>query len=174
MLQLQTLFHTGTRVPYVLYTDTTFAVNQRDPRWSPLPARHARRLLVLEAEVFRNATLVLTKSENARQSAISDYGCAPHVTHAVGGPPRIYATAPPRRKILVTPGDPDQLAHALIRLLTDTTTATRMGHQAHQRLLTTGTWDAVGHRCATLIYHAFARPCPNTAHDAANALRSVQ
>ena len=43
--------------------------------------------------------------------------------------------------LLTTPGDPADLAHALLRLLQHPETARRLGAQGRQRVLARGTWD---------------------------------
>jgi glycosyltransferase involved in cell wall biosynthesis len=78
IFQLQTLFAPGLRPrPSVIYTDTTFArVWEEWPAWAPIDERSARRFMELEREVASEADTVFTMSEHARQSFITDYGCA--------------------------------------------------------------------------------------------------
>ncbi len=276
VLMMQTLFHPGATKPFVVYTDWTFALSRRDLRWTPLGANKANRLVELEAQVCRDARLVLTSSEVARQSAITDYGCnegnvvsisagtqfgappyrersssAPPVVIFVGvdwerkggpalarawtkarervpraelwvvGPSQRPSDLPPDARffgrlpaeevkvlygqasvfcmpsvlepfglvfgeamgfglpcvgttvdaipeiitdgetgMLVSPGSDDELAAALVTLLTDHELRVRMGREAQRRAATIHTWESVGFRAAQLIYDRFDREFP--------------
>ena len=63
-------------VPYVVYTDGTRAIAEREYAmfrlWSSEAEKAAR--MKLETELYQNASMVLTFSECARRSVINDYG----------------------------------------------------------------------------------------------------
>ena len=63
-------------VPYVVYTDGTRAIAEREypmfQLWSSEAEKAAR--IKLETKLYRNASVVLTFSECARKSVINDYG----------------------------------------------------------------------------------------------------
>ena len=63
-------------VPYIVYTDGTRAISEREypmfRLWSSKAEKAAR--IKLEMELYRNASLVLTFSDCARMSVINDYG----------------------------------------------------------------------------------------------------
>ncbi len=102
IVQTQTLNAPGGRsrsAPYVLYTDSTQALNERY-RFGGLPTTltRLRALQDRERRVFTGASHVFTMSEFARGSAISDYGCDPARVTAVGAGANldIVAAPPPR------------------------------------------------------------------------------
>lgn len=90
VLQVGVLFDArwdGQPLPSVIYTDYSMRLWARSAFWdrSPLPRRQLRRWLDLEAEAYRRAAHVLTRSEHVRASLIADYDLpAEHVT-AIGG-----------------------------------------------------------------------------------------
>ncbi|MEA2169658.1 MAG: alpha-maltose-phosphate synthase [Solirubrobacteraceae bacterium] len=88
ILQAQTLFGPGgaaRHAPYVVYTDSTHALNQRYRyEGDPTPGRRGVRLQERERGVVRAAAHVFTMSEFARASMVEDYGCDPAAVTAVG------------------------------------------------------------------------------------------
>jgi glycosyltransferase involved in cell wall biosynthesis len=86
IVQLQTLCSPrALGVPYVIYTDNTFALTRRlYPVYGAMPARDSERWQRFEAEVCQGAQCVFTFSEFARASVVDDYGCSPEHVLAVG------------------------------------------------------------------------------------------
>jgi starch synthase len=101
VVQAQTLFDPGRRAPYVIYTDSTMALNQRHRfGGDPTPGRRGERLRARERAVARGAVHVFTMSEFARRSLLADYGCAPDAVTVVGAGVNLEAVAresPPDR-----------------------------------------------------------------------------
>ena len=88
ILQLQTLFAPGRDrrwQPYVVYTDNTYSLTERNyPAWAPLSRGQSRKWKQREQVTCRDARFVFTWSDLARSSVIDDYGCDPARVIAVG------------------------------------------------------------------------------------------
>lgn len=88
IVQAQTLCAPGRgsrQRPYVVYTDSTHALNQRHRfGGDPTPGRPGVRLRARERAVAGGAAHVFTMSAFARASMIADYGCDPDAVTVVG------------------------------------------------------------------------------------------
>ena len=90
ILQHGTIFsseHQPDGPPFVVYTDFTYRLAQREDPWrDPFtdPAE-SERWNALETQAARQAAFVLTRSEYVRRSMIDDYGIPPERVAAVGG-----------------------------------------------------------------------------------------
>jgi len=62
-------------LPHFVYTDHTILANKQYPKFNPKKDLLAEEWLELERTIYSNACLVLTRSENARNSIITDYYC---------------------------------------------------------------------------------------------------
>ncbi|MDX6665926.1 MAG: alpha-maltose-phosphate synthase [Solirubrobacteraceae bacterium] len=78
----------------------------------------------------------------------------PCVASDVGGLPDVVDEG--HTGFLVPPGEPEPLAAALLRLLSDPELATRLGAEGRRRVETSGTWDAVAGRMAPHLERAAA------------------
>lgn len=89
VVQLHTLVAPGLqpgRWPYVLHTDTTYALTARHyPEGAPLRGGDRRRWLELERQVYRGAAVLFPRSEWLARSLVEDYGCRPERVVVVGG-----------------------------------------------------------------------------------------
>lgn len=89
VVQLHTLVSPGLqpgRWPYVLHTDTTYALTERHyPRGAPLRGGSRREWLALERQVFHGAAALFPRSDWLRRSLLEDYGCDPERVFTVGG-----------------------------------------------------------------------------------------
>ncbi len=88
IVQAQTLFAPGRdarKQPYVIYTDSTHALNRRFRfGGDPTPGRRGEKLCDRERQVVQGAAHVFTMSEFARGSMVDDYGCSPESVTAIG------------------------------------------------------------------------------------------
>lgn len=83
--------------PHVIYTDHVFSLTRRHyPRWSPLTSRAAAAFEAHESALLRNAAVVFTFSQFARQGMIDDYGCDPGRIFVAGTGANVRADAPER------------------------------------------------------------------------------
>jgi glycosyltransferase involved in cell wall biosynthesis len=105
----------GDSTPYVIYTDFTHKLSQREyPPLDPFPSDAAReRWYSRECDTYRRAAAILTRSEHARRSIIDDYGIAPDRVTAVGGGVNFAQLPPPQdaddgRTILCVARDPER------------------------------------------------------------------
>jgi glycosyltransferase involved in cell wall biosynthesis len=105
----------GDSAPYVIYTDFTHKLSQREyPPLDPFPNDTAReRWYVRERDTYHRAAAILTRSEHARRSIIDDYGIAPERVTAVGGGVNFAHLPPPQdtddgHTILCVARDPER------------------------------------------------------------------
>jgi glycosyltransferase involved in cell wall biosynthesis len=102
VVQAQTLFAPGApgqlKRPYVIYTDSTHALNARH-RYGGMPTRPRPRAerMRLEARTANAAAHVFTMSEFARRSFLEDYGVPPERVTAVGAGANLLLETPPAK-----------------------------------------------------------------------------
>ncbi len=93
------LYHTA-KIPFVLQVDyTTVLSRKRNAEWNVKNEKTYRYLIQKEIELFNAASIVLTTTENARQSILNDYGIDPnHVVCVGAGVSAPYNVLDPDRK----------------------------------------------------------------------------
>lgn len=85
VVQLHTLMGTGGGHAYVLHTDGSYRLTERDyPEGAPLRGRARARYLDLETEVYRGAAAHFPRSAWLARSLVEDYGCDPARVTVVG------------------------------------------------------------------------------------------
>jgi starch synthase len=85
LVQLHTLMGSGGVLPYVLHTDTNYALTERVyPQGAPLRGGARQRFLELEGAVYRGAEALFPRSAWLARSLVEDYGCAPGRVVVVG------------------------------------------------------------------------------------------
>jgi len=99
-IQTQSLFdgsQPGT--PHFVYTDHTARMNRAYAGSGGIEARITEGWVALEAEIYRNATRVLTQTGRAARSVVDDYGAAPERVACVfaGSNARATTSPDPRR-----------------------------------------------------------------------------
>ena len=86
VVQLHTLMGNGGERPYVLHTDTNYALTERwYPEGAPLRGVERERFVELEGAVYRGAEALFPRSAWLARSFVEDYGCEPSRVVVVGG-----------------------------------------------------------------------------------------
>lgn len=79
------LDHMKSPILYVTYNDYTMALAKKYLPWTPF-SKEADKWIELERNLYRNAKMIFTTSENTRESLIKDYGIESEKTISVGYP----------------------------------------------------------------------------------------
>lgn len=105
----------GDPMPYVIYTDFTHKLSQREyPPIDVFPSDAAReRWYAHERDTYRRAAAILTRSEHTRRSIVEDYGITPDKVTVIGGGVNFDPLPPPQaaddgRTILCVARDADR------------------------------------------------------------------
>lgn len=87
VIQLGTMFDTGTHLPKIIYTDYTaqLSARQRDSGRSPLKGKTLHRWFGLEGVVMKQAAIVCTRSQLVRKSILEDYELPSEQVRVIGG-----------------------------------------------------------------------------------------